>query len=169
MKTPEQQPGPHQHHERQRDLRDNQPLAQSGPSAGRAAGRVLERIVQIGTPGLPRGGQSEKNTRQHRDHRRKSQHARIKPDLCRARNAVAAHGQNQPHPAVSEQQTERAAGERQQHAFGEQLTDDPPPACAQRRAHGHFFLSPRRAREQQVRHVRAGDQQHQPHRAQQSP
>ena len=55
----------------------------------------------------------------------------------------------------------------EQHAFGQQLPHQPLPAGAERGADRDFLLPPGGARQQQVRDVRAGDQQHQRHRAEQ--
>ena len=52
-----------------------------------------------------------------------------------------------------------AAGEREQQAFGQQLTDDAAAACAEGASHQHFLLASERARQQQVRDVGARDQQ----------
>ena len=58
-------------------------------------------------------------------------------------------------------------GQRQQAAFGDQLLHQSRAAGAQSGAH-HQFLAPLgEAREQQLSHVGAGDQQHQYHRPQQ--
>ena len=58
-----------------------------------------------------------------------------------------------------------ARGQRDQHALGEQLPHDAAAAGAERRADGDFPLTHRRAREQQVGDVGAGNQQHQADRA----
>ena len=47
-----------------------------------------------------------------------------------------------------------------QHALGQQLPHDPAASRAHRRANAHLFFARRRLREQQVREVDAGDQQH---------
>jgi len=48
----------------------------------------------------------------------------------------------------------------------EQLTDDPSAAGAERRAHGDFLLARQRAGQQEVRDIRACDQQHEADRSQ---
>src|SRR6185295_5747928 len=54
-----------------------------------------------------------------------------------------------------------AAEKRQQHALGYQLSHQPEPSSAERRAHSEFAAPRHAAREQQIGRVRAGDQQHQ--------
>ena len=56
---------------------------------------------------------------------------------------------------------ERRAEQPDHDRLGEQLADDPQPAGAERRADRDLAMADRRAREQQVGDVRAGDQQHQ--------
>ena len=55
-----------------------------------------------------------------------------------------------------------AAGRRKHEALGRQLTHETPSPRAERRAKRHLVLPRRRAREQQVRHVGAGDEQDEP-------
>ena len=53
-----------------------------------------------------------------------------------------------------------AGGDREEHRFGEQLPNQPRPAGAERQPHRDFAAAADRSREQKVRDVRAGDQQH---------
>ena len=57
--------------------------------------------------------------------------------------------------------------EAQQQAFAENLRDQTAAPRAQRRANPHLLAPARDARQQQARHVHAGQQQQKPHRAQQ--
>ena len=52
------------------------------------------------------------------------------------------------------------AEQAEQDALGEELPDQPRAAGAERRPHGDLARARLRARQQQVRHVDAGDQQH---------
>ena len=65
------------------------------------------------------------------------------------------------------EQPERPAHRAEDHAFREQLSYQPQSAGAKRPTHGHLRLACGRARQQQIRHVRAGDQQHEPDGAEQ--
>jgi hypothetical protein len=60
-----------------------------------------------------------------------------------------------------------AAGGREQEALGEDLADQPPARGADRRPDGHLALPRRGLREEHVRDVRAGDEQHEADRAEQ--
>ena len=68
---------------------------------------------------------------------------------------------------LRQKQSQTAAEQSQQRALDQQLPDQPEASSAQRRADGDLFLPCRSARQQQVRHVRAGDQQHETDRAEQ--
>src|SRR5690606_40749363 len=65
-------------------------------------------------------------------------------------------GQRKP----SDQQTGGAAQHGRDQWLGEQLSYDAAPHRPEREPHGHLHAAPRPAREQQVRDVRARDQQH---------
>src|SRR5262245_15742948 len=68
-----------------------------------------------------------------------------------------------------QQYGQRSAEERQQQAFGQQLPRQPETARAQCRAHGEFLAPRLAARERQIGHVGAGDEQDEADRAQQQP
>ena len=61
------------------------------------------------------------------------------------------------------------ASDRQQQPLGQELADQPAARRAQRQPHRHLALPRGRAGQQQVGHVRAGDQQHQPDDRHQQP
>ena len=59
-----------------------------------------------------------------------------------------------------EHERDRARRQRQQYAFGEQVRDQAATACTERDAYGKFLRATERSREQEVRRVRAGNEQH---------
>ena len=77
----------------------------------------------------------------------------IKPRLSNAANAAPKRG----------------AEQRQQHALGEQLRDEPPARCAHRLPHRDLALAHAGARQQQIREIGAGDQQHEAGGGKQNP
>jgi hypothetical protein len=85
------------------------------------------------------------------------------------RNALRAEHLHPLQAPEREEQPERAAGDREQHALGQQLPDDPPASGTERRAHGNLALAAHAAREQEVRDVGAGDEQHAGHGAAEQP
>jgi hypothetical protein len=72
------------------------------------------------------------------------------------------------HPAeapVREEQPDRATREAENHAFDQQLPHDPPAARPERRPDGQLLPAAQAARQQQVRDVRARDEEHARHGA----
>jgi len=78
--------------------------------------------------------------------------------------AVSANNARAPR---AKHQAQGSAGESQQQTLCEQLPHDAPAAGSHGSADGDFPLAASGARQQQVRNIRTGNQQHQPHRAQQ--
>jgi len=70
---------------------------------------------------------------------------------------------------VGEQEAEGAPRQREQETFEHQLTRDSTPARPERGSHGQLLLPPLRTDQEEVRDVRAGDQQHDAHRGEQDP
>ncbi len=94
-----------------------------------------------------------------------SQDAAVDAHVVQARHAPGAQRVDARQAQRGEREADGAAGEREQDAFGEQLPQDAGAARAERRADRHLLLARHRARQQQVRHVRAGDEQDEPDRA----
>ena len=69
--------------------------------------------------------------------------------------------------AARDDHAEDGANRRQHHALDQQLADNARARRADREAHGDLTLARGGARQQQVREVGAGDQQHEPGRRQQ--
>ena len=102
---------------------------------------------------------------------REEEHRQVERDLRFVRDRVRRHERRES-PAGRRRRAavpSDAGGEREDQALGQQLPHQPPAARAERRADGHLALARRRPRQQQVRDVRARDQQQQPDRAEQHP
>ena len=80
--------------------------------------------------------------------------------LAEARKPGGVDRQQRANAEKSHDEAEDASGEGQQHALGQQLPDDAAAARADRGTNGDLTPSARRAHQQQVRDVGAGDQQH---------
>ena len=63
---------------------------------------------------------------------------------------------------IGEHEAESAAGERQQQAFDQELFHDSRTARAEREPERHLLLAARRFRDEEVGHVGAGDEEHEP-------
>ena len=104
----------------------------------------------------------------HREQQREQQHAPI-DRRTRARAAARPAAAAPPGtPATTAQARATPAAppiDDEQHALGQQLPDDAPAAGAERQADRHLAAPRRGLRQQQVRDVRARDQQHGAHDA----
>ena len=76
-------------------------------------------------------------------------------------NPGGADGQQSANAGETETEAENAAGDGEQGAFNEQLTNDAPAAGAESAADGEFPLPRSGARKQKICDIRAGDEQHQ--------
>src|SRR6266550_2577832 len=84
-------------------------------------------------------------------------------EKCRERNSAnrIKRSQNRQQP-IRENQSRRATKQGQQHAFGEKLPDETPPTRAERATECELALTGDAARQLQVRHVCATDEQEEP-------
>ena len=98
---------------------------------------------------------------------RKREHRAVERHRGGARQALGRQLNQRVDAELREQQAGRAADRREHDALGDQLANDAPAVAADRRAHRQLALARRGAHQQQVRDVRAGDQQHEHHRAHQ--
>ena len=97
----------------------------------------------------------------HGHGKREEQHERIDGHLARTRQAGRIGARAAPaRRRRASSKPERAACQRQQHTFGHELPEQPSAAGAERRAHGKFAMARFGAGQQQVRQIRAGDEQH---------
>ena len=118
-----------------------------------AVGQALDARVHDGRKAKEHAGR-------RCDAEREEQHERVDRDLARPRQTRWIRADQRLHADAGEQHAEGAAGDRQQHAFGHELPEQPAAACAKRRAHREFTMTCLGAREQQVREIGAGDEQH---------
>ena len=145
----------------QRGLEDEQRGARERRMIARRSTRSAQRIDRISPRRQPGGYGAEEHAGDHRDAERERQHQRRRAcaDGKKCRDGEREREQ-QPRGAHRDDEARDAAADGEQDAFDERLRDD----LRSRRADGHPYCRLRpsrdRAREQQVRDVRAGDQQH---------
>jgi len=85
----------------------------------------------------------------------------VNGDGVRARNSSVGQLVYRNHGQLRKQGTQSATYQAQSHSFRKHLLDQPHTAGAQRRPHSELLLASEAARNQQVRYVGAGDEQHQ--------
>ena len=99
-----------------------------------------------------------------------NQHGPVQRDLRLVRDRSRRNQrENSRQTGIGEQHADGTRGEREDQALGEELPYQSPSAGAQRGTDRHLALTRRRLRQQQVRHVRAGDHEQERDRAEQNP
>ena len=161
----EQQPDGDQQHERERDFGDEQAGSQTAAGSDRSASRFLQRFLHVHTRRLPRGQQADRQSGDERHGQREAERQRIDPDLDRARNEIGAKGDQRGKRPLRQQQAHRAAEDGEEHAFGDELADHVEPGRAEREARRDLPPPAGKAREHEVGDVRARNQEHTSHGA----
>ncbi len=145
-----------------RDLGDQEPAAEAVVlrATGRFAARILERVVRRVHRRVHRRHETHGDAAENRDAEREEDDHRIERDLLGAWHEIVADVREERQRRGGESESEDAAAEREQEALGEELRHDPTSLRAERETDADFLAPAREAREQKVRDVRAGDQQH---------
>ncbi len=164
-----QESGRYEQYQRQRDLRHDQHRA--GPRAPAIAGRPAiagsqhSRRVRAGR--LQRGNEPEHERAGKCDGDGDGRYCHVEADLFRAGRAVGQHRHEQGDRPSTGQQPGDPAGQAQDQAFGDQLTNEAPASRSERGSDGELALAARGTGEQQAGHVGARDEQHEADRTKQ--
>ena len=165
---PDQEPGADEQHDRDGDLHRDEAAAQPVAAAGRrSAPAIPERLLQIAPRATERGTETEEEGAQHRDREREPECRQIDGGLVEPGHVLRTRGQQRLQRAVRDRDANDAGTQSQQQVLRHQLPHDPAATGAQRGPYRHFALPGGAARDQQVGHVDAPDQQHESDRAQQ--
>ena len=132
---------------------------------GAAAG-VLQAVHRCGRH-PERGHDPEDHPRRDRHGQRKEQHLRVDRDLVQTRHALRSQHADAIQRRNGQQHADAAAGQREDDALRQKLADQASSRRADCSADGHLAAAREPSREQQVRHVRAGNQQHEANRRRQ--
>ena len=156
LHRPEEQSRADQEHERDRHLRHDQRLAEAGSRAGDGPGVVLESGIDVRSSRAERRRDAE-----HDAGRRADDDGKCEPAPIEWRR-LFRHALQQWLPPPRDHEPKRTADAGEEEALAQELSNQPDPRGAQRQAQGELRLPRRGAREQQVGHVGADDQQHEP-------
>jgi hypothetical protein len=118
-----------------------------------AAAASAAALAERGESGVSRakgGHHAEAEGRETRERRGDGEHAQIQTGLGRDRQCRRHQRGEQRHGQDGDEETHRAAQERQYHTLRDQLTRQALPAGAERRTHRQLALVRGRARQQQV-------------------
>ena len=105
--------------------------------------------------------EAEHNRHQQRNRKGEEKNVRAHADLADAGQIAVIKTDDQTHTPRCEQGADRSGDERQDQRFHDELPGQSCARRAQRRAQGNFFPSRRRAHEQKIRDIRAGDREQQ--------
>ena len=160
-----EQPGRDEQHQRQRNFRDHQPRPEPPVRwTGHPVSAGLQCVGRSRASGLQRGEAAEEQRAHshHADRERERQaidaeieHVRLRDD-----EQLGQRVTQQPQAPERQRETDNRTGGRQQDALGEELAYQPRASGAERGANRELALAGNGAREQQVRDVRARQQQH---------
>ena len=115
---------------------------------------------------MQRRGDPEDQTRRQRHRERQQQHRPIDAERHPIRDRRRQHARGEEvHDPGAQQGAQYPTQHGQDQALRQQLSHQPDARGAERLANRHLPLAPRSARQQQVGDVGAGDQQHEPNRA----
>ena len=145
---------------------DEQPAQALAVDAVRVAlAAVVQRRARVRARRAPGRPEADRRRRSRRRRRARTGTRRSRTDASN-RSGRSAPRSSRDDVRAADPLTDDVAREsaeaRKQQALGDHLPDEPPAARAERRANGHLALPRRRAHEQQVRDVHAGEQQHEP-------
>jgi hypothetical protein len=158
----------HQQRERQPHLsHDQQRLQPLRGRAGGAARAVAQIGHEIGARRAPGGEQTAQERRQRGHEHDERCPPPVEVEAHPVRQLLRPRRDRQLDEPAAERQPEQASGRTEQDALREHLAGEAATARAQRGAHRELALARDAARERQVREVRAADQQHADHGAEQ--
>ena len=171
LERPDHQAGANEQHEGQRHLHDDERAARAMTFAARArrasAAAQSGRDVRAGV--LEHRNRAEEQAGDARHGEGEQQDHRVDRDVVEARQIAWRQRDEHAHRAVREAEPGDAADETEHDALGQQFVRDASAARAERRPNGQLLLPPFCPDEQQVRDVRARDQQHHADRPHQHP
>ena len=162
LQASDEQAGAEQQQEAERDLRRDEPFAQEqrAAAAGNRSHRVPERRPRIRATRANRGNQPEDDAGRRRQHNREREDPQVRARRNRQRLTVRRHECQQGACQRDGESNSNDTAERREHAaLDEHLTDQTSARCPERQSHREPFLPHECARDQQVRDVRACNQQ----------
>src|SRR5258708_19033854 len=116
---------------------------------------IFERFLHVGARSLEWGCEPADDGSQQRCDRGETQRGITQVHLTARGELDRAEREKNPEAPLRDQQTDRAAEDREHEALSEQLTHNAAPRCAERRADGDFALPRGAARKQKVGYVGA--------------
>ena len=157
----DQQTRADEQHQRDRKLAHGERRAQppSPDTLGPASAAFFQMHAGIAARRVQRREDADENAADQRCGGGVREHLRVDGDVGQARQRSRRKRSQQVHAPGGEHQSRGAAKQRDDQALGEQLAQQPRTAGAERGANRQLAVARRRARQQQVRDIRARDEQ----------
>src|SRR3974377_533627 len=129
-------------------------------SATGAARPFLQEVLRVSSGAMKGRCEAEQEPGDNGTRQRESKDVQIDSDLFRARQGARRGRQDQVRSETGEQQAGYRPRQRQQYAFSQELTDDASACGAERGPNSELPLPGCGARQQQIRGIRARDNQY---------
>ena len=160
------QPGPRQQHQRKRDLADEQ-RGTASIACRKCPADFPGRVTQSWRCGLQGRNDAEDHAGEQCRDGHEHQHARVDGDLVRARKVGRMKPVERRQQPTRHHDAGGGTNTSKQHAFGQQLPEQPAAIRAECRPYDDLATTRRRAHHEQICDVGAGDQQDESHGAEQ--
>ena len=161
--APDHQTGAGQEHQREGQVDDDQQLPRFLRALAHASACIAAQTAEQTGAACPNcRHQPKQDAGCHREQKRKRHDHAIEGQVVDPGYVDGHYRRKQRKGQRGESKAERAASPAEHHALGQQLSNQPTAPGAERGAHSHFARAIHRAREHQIRNVRARDQQHEP-------
>jgi hypothetical protein len=166
--APHEEPGPDEESQGERHLDDHESVAEPPmAAAGRASAACFQGTLKARAGGAESGEETEGQTADDGDGRGHREGRPIYAHALEPRHAFGNERDEEIHAPLPEDQTEGRAQGGEHEALRQELAQQACSAGSQGDTRGELVLPIGRSGQQQVGHVGAGDQQHEPNRAQQ--
>jgi hypothetical protein len=132
----------------------------------RPSSSPAQRVRRSQSRELPQRNAAEQHPAPYRDRQRERHCPRIHRDAVEARQIPDPRMLQPSERPKTQRQPERAARHAQRQALRQNIAHNPPPPRAERRPHRQLLPPPVGAHQQQIRDIRARDQQQRRHRSQ---
>ena len=172
QKTAHHEAGAGEQDKRERQLGNDERAGPSPRAGSRRSGAAafFQHVVQVRPRDVQRRRKTERDAGGHAREGEEREHARVEREHHPVRLAhILRHRVERLEPKDRQAKADKAADEGEQHAFDEQLPDHLQARGAYREADPDLPGAIGGSRQQQVRHIRAGNQQHEDDRAHQRP
>ena len=170
LERSDHQSGSDEQHNCERDLNDDERAAREVAILARALrSGAAQRADNVRAHGADGWNRAEQQSGGNRCGAGEQRDAPVDRDIARTRQGGWGEPEQRAQRRICERESDCAAERPERDAFRKHLERQPSASGAQRRADRELLLAPVGAHEQQVRDVRAGDQEHESDRPHQHP